>query len=62
VAEKKSIDISGQLISQTSNYSDYRLVNGIKVPYVTSIDLGMEILLTTTDVKFNEGVSDTDFE
>jgi hypothetical protein len=62
VAEKKSMNISGQLISQTSNYSDYRLVNGIKIPYVTSIDFGMEILLTTTDVKFNEGVSDIDFE
>jgi hypothetical protein len=62
VAEKKSMDISGQLISQTSNYSDYRLVNGIKIPYVTSIDFGMEILLTTTDVKFNEGVYDIDFE
>jgi predicted Zn-dependent peptidase len=62
VAEKKSMNISGQLISQTNNYSDYRLVNGIKIPYVTSIDFGMEILLTTTDVKFNEGVSDIDFE
>jgi zinc protease len=62
VAETKSMDVGGQLISQTSNFSDYREVNGIKIPYVNSINIGMEILLTTTDVKINEGVSDADFE
>ena len=62
VAEMKSMDVGGQLISQTSNFSDYREVNGIKIPYVNSINIGMEILLTTTDVKINEGVSDADFQ
>jgi hypothetical protein len=62
VAETKSMDVSGQLISQTSNFSDYREVNGIKIPYVNSINIGMEILLTTTDVKINEGVFDADFQ
>ncbi len=62
VAETKSMDVSGQVISQTSNYSDYREVNGIKIPYVNSINIGMEILLTTTDVKINDGVSDADFQ
>lgn len=61
-AEKKSMDINGQLISQTTSFSDYRAVNGIKIPYVSSIDFGMEILLTITDVKINEGVSDADFK
>ncbi|MBL0014479.1 MAG: insulinase family protein [Flavobacterium sp.] len=62
VAETKSMDVGGQLISQTSNFSDYREVNGIKIPFVNSINIGMEILLTTTDVKINEGVSDADFQ
>ncbi|MBK8599201.1 MAG: insulinase family protein [Flavobacterium sp.] len=62
VAEIKSMDVGGQLISQTSNFSDYREVNGIKIPFVNSINIGMEILLTTTDVKINEGVSDADFQ
>ena len=62
VAEIKSMDVGGQLISQTSNFSDYREVNGIKIPFVNSINIGMEILLATTDVKINEGVSDADFQ
>jgi zinc protease len=62
VAEMKSMDVNGQLLSQTSNFSDYKEVSGIKIPYVNSINIGMEILLTTTDVKINEGVSDADFE
>ena len=62
VAQIKSMDVGGQLISQTSNFSDYREVNGIKIPFVNTINIGMEILLTTTDVKINEGVSDTDFQ
>jgi len=62
IAEMKSMAVTGQTISQTINFSDYREVNGIKIPYVTSINIGMEILLTTTDVKINEGVSDADFE
>ena len=62
VAEMKSMDVNGQLISQTSNFSDYREVGGIKIPHVNSINFGMEILLTTTEVKINEGVSDADFE
>ncbi len=62
VAEIKSMDVNGQLLSQTSNFSDYREVSGIKIPYVNTINIGMEILLTTTDVKINEGVSDIDFQ
>ena len=62
VAETKSIEISGKQLLQTSSFSDYREVNGIKIPYVMTLNVGMEILLTTTDVKINEGVSDADFE
>ena len=54
--------MGGQVTSLTSSFSDYREINGIKIPYVTTLNIGMEILLTTTDVKINEGVSDADFE
>ncbi|WP_309642671.1 pitrilysin family protein [Flavobacterium sp.] len=62
VAEMKSMDMEGQSISETTSFSDYREVNGIKIPYVTNVNIGMEILLTTTDVKINEGISESDFE
>ena len=62
VAQVKSMDVGGQITSLTSSFSDYREISGIKIPYVTTLNIGMEILLTTTDVKVNEGVSDADFE
>lgn len=62
VAEIISMDIGGQLNSQTFNYSDYREINGIKIPFINSFNIGVEVLLTTTDVKINEGVSDADFQ
>jgi len=62
VAESKTLEQDGQSLTQTTNYSDYRDVKGIKIPYKTTLNIGIEILLTTTDVKINEGVSDTDFK
>ena len=62
VAESKEIEQAGQKMTQMVNLSDYRQVKGIKFPYVTSMNLGIEILLTTTDVKINEGVADPDFQ
>ncbi len=62
IAESKTIDQGGQKMTQTVALGDYREVKGIKVPYHMTLNLGMEIDLTTTDVKINEGVSDTDFQ
>jgi zinc protease len=62
VAESKTLEQEGQKITQTTSYSDYKEVKGIKFPYKTVLDIGMEIELTTTDVKINEGVSDVDFK
>lgn len=61
VAESKTMEQDGQSISQTTNFSDYKEVKGIKFPFKTTLNIGMEIELTTTDVKINEGVSDADF-
>ena len=61
VAESKTMEQEGQSISQTTSFSDYKEVKGIKFPFKTTLNIGMEIELTTTDVKINEGVSDADF-
>ena len=60
VNEMKGED--GQKASQTVNFSDYTDVKGIKVPYKMTMSVGIDIELNTTDVKFNEGVKDTDFQ
>ncbi|NHM05920.1 insulinase family protein [Flavobacterium sp. CYK-4] len=62
VAETKSAEMGGQQLSLTTSFSDYREINGIKIPYVTNLNIGMEILLTTTDVKINENIPDAEFE
>ena len=37
-------------------------VKGVKVPYKTTMDVGMPLEFITQDVKINEGVTDKDFE
>jgi hypothetical protein len=37
-------------------------VKGVKVPFKSSLNIGMEIELTVSEVKINEGVSDADFQ
>ena len=56
-------EANGQKMTQITNYSDYKDVKGIKVPYKVSMSFGpQEIEFKTTDVKINEGVSDADFQ
>lgn len=62
VAEVLTLNVGGKEINQTVSLGDYREVNGLKFPYETRIDLGIEILLVTTEVKINQGVSDEDFK
>lgn len=62
VAESKEIEQGGQKMTQMVTLGDYREVSGIKFPFITSLNLGIEILLQTTEVKINEGVSDADFQ
>ena len=62
VAESKTIEQGDQKMEQTTSYADYKEIKGIKIPYKTVLNIGMEIELTTTDVKINEGVSDADFK
>lgn len=46
----------------STNYTDYREVKGVKVPFEIIINQGMELDFKMSEVKINEGVSDADFQ
>lgn len=62
VGESKTMERGGQKMTQMVSYSDYKEVKGIKVPYKTIMNLGMDLDFTTSDVKINEGVTAADFQ
>lgn len=63
VAESSEVETApGTKTTAVTPYSDYREVKGIKIPYKTTINIGIEIELTVSDVKINEGVTDADFQ
>ena len=52
----------GQMITAVTDYSDYKEVNGVKVPYKMAITTGpQKIEMNSTSVKINEGVKAEDF-
>lgn len=61
VAEAQTIEAEGQSQTQMRLISDYRDVKGVKIPFKTVLNVGMEIEFTTTEAKINEGVTDADF-
>ncbi|HEX9979977.1 MAG TPA: pitrilysin family protein [Flavobacterium sp.] len=61
IGESKTVDQGGQKMTQARYYSDYKDVKGIKFPFKTVMNVGIDIELNTTDIKINEGVSDADF-
>ncbi|AWM13275.1 insulinase family protein [Flavobacterium sp. NRK F10] len=62
VAESREKEQMGQKMTQFTYYDNYVDVKGIKFPYNTTLSVGMDLEFTTSDVKINEGVSDSDFE
>ena len=62
LAEARELEQAGQKMTQITYFQDYKDVKGIKFPYKTILNLGMDIELTTSEVKINEGVTDKDFE
>lgn len=52
----------GQKMAQTTYYGDYKDVKGIKVPHKINMNVGIELDLTVSEVKINEGVTDADFQ
>lgn len=61
LAEATTMDAGGKSVTQTRTLSDYRDVKGVKIPFKTVLDVGMELEFNVTEAKINEGVSDADF-
>jgi predicted Zn-dependent peptidase len=53
VAEAKELEQGGQKMTQTTYYQDYKDVKGLKFPYKTIMNVGIEIELITSEVKIN---------
>jgi predicted Zn-dependent peptidase len=62
VAASKTLEQGGQKMTQTTNYKDYRDVKGVKVPFNTIMNVGIELDIKIDAVKINEGVTDADFQ
>lgn len=62
IAEAREQEQGGQKATQTTYYSDYKDVKGIKIPYKVSMNVGIELDLTVTEAKINEGVTPADFK
>jgi predicted Zn-dependent peptidase len=48
--------------TQTTYYSDYKAVKGVKVPFKVQMNVGFDLDLTVTEAKINEGVTPADFQ
>jgi predicted Zn-dependent peptidase len=62
VAEAKELEQGGQKMVQTTYYSDYKAVKGVKIPYKVIMNVGIEIELTVAEAQINEGVAPADFQ
>ncbi len=62
LAEVKLVEKGDKKMTVSTNYSDYREIKGVKVPFDIMINQGMELDFKMTEVKINEGVSDADFQ
>ncbi len=61
--ESEEVEVApGQKMTLATPFSDYRDVKGVKVPFKTAVNIGIEIELTISEVKINEGVTDADFQ
>ncbi|MFN3752497.1 M16 family metallopeptidase [Flavobacterium sp.] len=61
-AEATTADQGGQKMTQVTSYGDYREVKGVKVPFNTIMNVGIELDIKISEVKINEGVTDADFQ
>ena len=60
-AEASTDEQGGQKMTRVTNFNDYRVVKGVKVPFNTIMNVGFELDIKMSDVKINEGVTDADF-
>jgi len=63
VQEVTNAEMGGQQITSTTNFKEYKEVAGIQFPFVVAQTVGPQSFeFIVSEVKVNEGVSDTDFE
>jgi len=56
------VEAQGQKFVQTITFGEYKDVDGIKIPAEFTLNIGMDMNFKLVDVKFNEPVSDADFQ
>ncbi|MDB2606308.1 insulinase family protein [Zobellia sp.] len=63
VQEATTAEMGGQTITSTINYTDYKEVSGLQFPFIMAQTVGPQSFeFKVSQIKVNEGVSDTDFE
>ena len=63
IRELKSIELMGANQEVSSDYKDYKEVNGILFPYTIHLDQGMyNYTLTISSLEVNSNIPDTDFK
>lgn len=63
VQETTTAEMGGQQMTSTINYKDYQEVSGIQLPFILAQTVGPQSFdFKVTEIKINEGVSDSDFE
>lgn len=62
VGTSTEIEAQGMKMVQTVTYGEYQDFNGIKFPSEFTMNVGMDMVFKLTDIKFNEGVSNADFQ
>ncbi len=61
--EETTLTQGTEEFAQTTDYSNYKKVGGIMMPYtITQSIAEQEMTMNVTDIKINEGVSDADFK
>ncbi|WP_299115542.1 pitrilysin family protein [uncultured Winogradskyella sp.] len=62
VRTEETVEAQGQSITNITDYSNYKDVNGIMIPYTKKVTVGPQsFTFDTTEVKINEGVTAEDF-
>lgn len=62
IAESILMEQGGKSTTKTTNYSDYRDVKGVKLPFNIIQNVGFDLDIKLSEVKVNEGVTDADFQ
>ncbi|MDH6354115.1 zinc protease [Dysgonomonas sp. PH5-45] len=63
VAEEATANVQGQSMTQRTYISNYKDVNGVKLPFTTTTSaMGMEMEINVVNALINEGVTDADFK